>query len=49
MSRLDKNNPKKIAKIFVPIILGDNNQSIDFKKYTHLFEIIEALKARIKI
>ena len=46
--RLDKNNPKKIAKIFVPIILGDNNQSIDFKKYTHLFEIIEALKAHDK-
>lgn len=46
--RLDKNNPKKTAKIFIPIILGDNNDTINFKKYSHLFEIIEALKAHDK-
>lgn len=46
--RLDEANPAKIAKIFVPIILGDNNESINFKKYSHLFEIIEALKAHDK-
>ncbi len=46
--RKDKGNPNKIAKIFIPIILGDNNKKIDFKKYSYLFEIIEALKAHDK-
>ncbi len=46
--RLDASNPNKIAKIFVPIILGNNNDKINFSKYSHLFEIIEALKAHDK-
>ena len=47
--RLDKkNNPNKIAKIFIPIILGDNDKAINFAKFSHLFEIIEAIKAHDK-
>ena len=46
--RKDDSNPKKIAKIFIPIILGDNNKKINFSKYSHLFETIEALKAHDK-
>jgi predicted helicase len=46
--RKDDSNPKKVAKIFIPIILGDNNKKINFSKYSYLFEIIEALKAHDK-
>ena len=46
--RVDSSNPNKIAKIFIPIILGNNNDKINFNKYSHLFEIIEALKAHDK-
>jgi len=46
--RKDDTNPKKVAKIFIPIILGDNDKKINFSKYSYLFEIIEALKAHDK-
>lgn len=46
--RKDKLNLNKIAKIFIPIILTEDNQKINFSKYEHIFEIIEALKAHDK-
>jgi predicted helicase len=43
--RIDRENPNKIAKIYIPITLSDNYDVINFEKYSHLFEIIEAIKA----
>tara|TARA_B100001250_G_scaffold413034_1_gene445871 strand:+ start:1224 stop:3932 length:2709 start_codon:yes stop_codon:yes gene_type:complete len=42
--RINKNNPEKIAKIFIPIVINEENSSIDIDKYRHVFEIIESLR-----
>lgn len=43
--RKSKENPEKIARIFIPVIVDRNQNSIDKKKFSYLFEIIEAIKA----
>ena len=42
--RKSKENPEKVARIFIPVIL-DEIKILSIKKFSYLFEIIEAIKA----
>lgn len=42
--RINKNKPDKIARIFIPIFLDSDNQSLDIGKYLYMFEVIESLR-----
>jgi len=42
--RKNDKKPNKVARIFIPIFIDDNNTSIDINKYKYIFEIIESLR-----
>ena len=46
--RIPKDRPKKIAKIFIPIIIDKHNNKYNRKSFCNAFEIIEAIKAHDK-